>query len=146
MLSNTQHNPLKQGFSEAACFRGIYANAIDIPTDVRQLRISGVTGVAPTGSITTAFECQFQQLIQNIETELAAANMTLKDLVQIRFYLTQRKHVEKLRAMQTRYFEGMTAAITTRLVTDLSTERSHIEADAQAYEIQPLDSIFARIL
>src|SRR5687768_9981254 len=82
-MSITAYNPADV-FPPYAC----YAHAVEVPAGARTLHVSGLNGFELDGTtMPPSFEAQAELVWQNLERVLAAAAMTLADLVSLRFYL-----------------------------------------------------------
>jgi enamine deaminase RidA (YjgF/YER057c/UK114 family) len=82
-VSLTQHNP-------DALFPPYvnYAHAVEVAAGSRLLFISGLNGYEPDGaSMPTDFEGQADLIWSHLETILREAEMTIDNLVSLRFYL-----------------------------------------------------------
>lgn len=67
-----------------------YAHAVEVPTGARTLYVSGLNGYAPDGTtIGDTFEEQVEQTWDTLERILADADMSVADLVSLRFYLAE---------------------------------------------------------
>jgi len=65
-----------------------YAHAVEVPAGARTLYVSGLNGFEVDGTtMPPDFEAQAELVWQHLERVLAAAAMTLADLVSLRFYL-----------------------------------------------------------
>src|SRR5690606_6596340 len=71
---------------------GAYPQAVEVTSPTRWLYLSGQIPVAPDGSLAVGFTAQCDQVWDNIETQLAAAGMTLDNLVKATTFLSDRRH------------------------------------------------------
>ncbi len=70
-----------------------YAHAVQVPAGARTLYISGLNGFEADGITMPAdFEGQARLVWEHLSSALAAAGMTLADLVLLRFYLASADH------------------------------------------------------
>lgn len=147
MLTHTQSNIRHNGFAVNPTYSGIYAHAVEVPANARQLWLSGQIGVPPDGAVAPDFKSQFQQAMQNIKTNLNVASMGLQDIVQMRFYLTHRQHMSELVELRKALLDGLSPAVTTYFVAGLVEENWLIEVDVLACQLpSQSDSRFARLL
>lgn len=150
---NIRHN----AFPVNPHYSGIYSHGVEVQANSRQLWLSGQIGVAPDGSLASDFKGQFQQAMTNVEANLKSASMSIKDIVQMRFYLVNRADLDDLVAMRKQLLDGLSPAVTTYFVAGLVDEKWHIEIEVLACKApqeqsQPIDlavssiSKFAQIL
>jgi 2-iminobutanoate/2-iminopropanoate deaminase len=84
-MGNITHNP-------ASVFSPYtnYAHAVEVPAGARTLYISGLNGYELDGvTMPPTFEAQAALIWQHLAAVLAHANMTITDLVSLRFYLAE---------------------------------------------------------
>jgi len=77
MSVSLRHDPFPVG----AQYRGIYAHGVETRPGVRMLHVSGQVGQSPEGVLPSDFRGQCRQALLNVSAVLAAANMTLADIV-----------------------------------------------------------------
>lgn len=70
-----------------------YSHGVAVPAGSRLVFCSGQLGMAPDGSIPPDVEAQAALCFDNIAAILAAAGMTLADLVRVNAYVTAREHM-----------------------------------------------------
>ena len=70
-------------------FRSIYSHAVEVGKPGRILFISGQFGVAPNGHVREDFAAQCEQAMDNVESLLAAADMSTANLVKLTYYATR---------------------------------------------------------
>lgn len=113
-MTFTQHNPtgVFPPYSN-------YAHAVEVPAGSRLLFISGLNGYESDGStMPQDFESQASLIWGHLETILASAGMSLRNLVSLRFYLADpthdpanvellRRHLGELRSARTVVCAGM---------------------------------------
>jgi 2-iminobutanoate/2-iminopropanoate deaminase len=123
-----RHNP----FPVLASYETIYAHAVEIPADSRQLHISGQVGVNERGELATGgFEGQCAQAIGNIETILGSAGMSLEHIVKVTIFLTRREDLRALREVRSKYL-AVAPAVTVVLVAGLHDPDWLVEIEAIA--------------
>ncbi len=82
-MALTQHNP-SGGFPPYAN----YAHAVEVAAGSRLLFVSGLNGYELDGvTLPSDFESQADLIWTHLETVLGSADMTIADLVSLRFYL-----------------------------------------------------------
>ena len=70
-----------------------YAHAVEVPAGARTLYISGLNGFESDGTtMPTDFAGQVELIWRHLETVLAQAEMTVDDLVSLRFFLASAAH------------------------------------------------------
>lgn len=89
-----------------------YSQAYEISRFQRLLFISGQTPEAPDGSVSPDFSGQFRQVWRNIETRLAAAGMSLNDLVKVNVYLSDRRYIAESRNLRQEILGDHSPALT----------------------------------
>lgn len=110
---------------------GEYPQAVEVTGPVRWLYLSGQIPVAPDGALAQDFTGQCEQVWSNIETQLAAAGMTLDNLVKVTTFLSDRAYALENRAVRLRRLEGRQPALTV-IVTDLFDAAWLVEIEAVA--------------
>lgn len=91
---------------------GSYPQAVEVTGSTRWLYLSGQIPVAPDGSLAPDFTGQCDQVWTNIETQLAAAGMTLDNLVKVTTFLSDRAHALENREVRLRRLAGRQPALT----------------------------------
>ena len=109
----------------------LYSQAAEVGPGKRWLHISGQVGGAPDGTLAEGFEAQSDQVWRNIAALLAAAGMTVENLVIVRALLVDRAHLAAYREIRDRHLRGHQAA-STLLIAGLADERWLIEIEALA--------------
>lgn len=74
--------------------RGSYTHALEVPHGTRFLFISGQVPELPDGSVPSDFEAQCRAIWDNILALLAAARMTVQNLVKVTTYLTRQDQAD----------------------------------------------------
>jgi len=110
---------------------GAYPQAVEVTGPSRWLWLSGQIPVAPDGSLATDFTGQCEQVWDNIETQLAAAGMTLDNLVKVSTFLSDRRHALENREVRVRRLAGRQPALTV-IVTGIFDEAWLVEIEAVA--------------
>lgn len=89
-----------------------YAQAVEVTAAERLLFISGQIGVDVDGKAPPDFAAQAKLAWHNILAQLAAADMTIDNLVQVRIFLADRKYTEAYRAARDEVFGGRRIGLT----------------------------------
>lgn len=110
---------------------GAYPQAVEVTAPTRWLYLSGQIPVAPDGSLAHDFTGQCEQVWDNVETQLAAAGMTLDNLVKVTTFLSDRDWAEENRAVRLRRLAGRQPALTV-IITGIFDEDWLVEIEAVA--------------
>ncbi|MBU1383379.1 MAG: RidA family protein [Alphaproteobacteria bacterium] len=110
---------------------GSYPQAVEVTGATRWLYLSGKIPVAPDGSLADDFTGQCEQVWDNIETQLAAAGMTLDNLVKVTTFLSDRDWALENREVRVRRLAGRQPALTV-IVTGIFDEAWLVEIEAVA--------------
>ena len=110
---------------------GSYPQAVEVTGATRWLYLSGQIPVAADGSLTPDFTGQCEQVWDNIETQLAAAGMTLDNLVKVTTFLSDREWALENREVRVRRLAGRQPALTV-IVTGIFDEAWLVEIEAVA--------------
>ncbi|GAA0867913.1 RidA family protein [Brevundimonas basaltis] len=110
---------------------GAYPQAVEVASPDRWLYLSGQIPVAPDGSLAADFTGQCDQVWDNIETQLAAAGMTLDNLVKVTTFLSDRRYALENREVRVRRLAGRQPALTV-IVTGIFDEAWLVEIEAVA--------------
>lgn len=144
MKYNQRHNP----FPVNKSYDGIYAHGVAIPAEAKLLSVSGQVGVSPEGNVSSEFGEQARQALENIESVLSSAGMSIQDLVHMRFFLTDRKYIDELARIRTQYLDGVAPAVTTFIVSGLVDKNWLIEIEGLASKpsASTFQSSYARMI
>jgi 2-iminobutanoate/2-iminopropanoate deaminase len=96
--------------------------------------VAGQVARSPAGAVVGEgdVEAQAAQVLENVQTVLATAGCTLRDVVKITCYLTDIRHRERVGVVRQRYFGEKLPASTTVEVSNLGDRALLIEIDAVA--------------
>ena len=111
---------------------GAYSHQIEIRGDERLLVISGQVGVREDGSVP---EDPFEQMdlaFENIFRNLRAANMDVKDIIKLTYYLVGEMDTAKRRAVVLSKLNGHRPCITLLYVAGLKSPAYRVEIEAWA--------------
>ncbi|MDP3655784.1 MAG: RidA family protein [Brevundimonas sp.] len=110
---------------------GSYPQAVEVAGPTRWLYLSGQIPVAPDGALAGDFIGQCDQVWTHIETQLAAAGMTLDNLVKVTTFLSDRSYALENREVRLRRLAGRQPALTV-IVTGIFAEAWLVEIEAVA--------------
>lgn len=110
---------------------GEYPQAVEVAGPSRWLFLSGQVPVAPDGSLAEDFEGQCRQVWANIETQLAAAEMTLDNLVKVTTFLSDRRYALENRKVRLEVLAGRQPALTV-IIAGIFDETWLVEIEAVA--------------
>ncbi len=114
-------------------FQKIYTHAVEIAAPQRLILLSGQIGVAPDGSTLATFEKQCEQAMSNVEALLAAANMSVPDILRVTYYLTDANDLAALSAIRkARWGSDEPPAVTTLVVAALAKPDLLVEIEVTA--------------
>jgi len=95
------------------------------------LYVSGMGGEDAAGKISTSFEAEVKQSLDNIGAVLKEAGMTSADIVSVQVYLTDGALFDRMNTVYKAYFKDPKPARTTVVVAKL-VGAGHIEITATA--------------
>ena len=110
---------------------GASPQAVEVTGATRWLFVSGQVPTAPDGSLATDFRGQCEQVWDNLETQLAAAGMTLDNLVKVTTFLADRDDAMENRAVRLARLGGRQPALTV-IVTGIFDAAWKVEIEAVA--------------
>lgn len=108
-----------------------YSQAVEVTGHTRLVFISGQTPVDGEGALPEGFEAQCRQAWRNVQAQLAAAGMTLDNLVMHRTYLADRRYGLMNRAVRNEVLGGREPALTV-VVAGIFDEAWLVEIEAVA--------------
>jgi enamine deaminase RidA (YjgF/YER057c/UK114 family) len=108
-----------------------YVQALEITGHERLLFVSGQTPVDANGTVPEGFEAQCRLAWRNVEAQLAAAGMTLDNLVMHRTYLADRSYALLNRSVRNEILNGRKTALTV-VVAGIFDEAWLVEIEAVA--------------
>jgi len=98
---------------------GTYSDAIEVPASARWLITSGTPGLDSTGKMPADFSTQATLAWEHCLRMLAAADMSVADIVKITQYLTRRSDLEAYRAIRAKYLGDARPASMLSFVSEL---------------------------
>lgn len=110
---------------------GGYSQAVDVSGASRTLYISGQIPVDADGTVPESFEDQARLVWKNIERQLAAADMSLANIVKHTTFLSSREHREANRIVRQEVFGDLSPALTV-IITGIFDEAWLLEIEAIA--------------
>ncbi len=110
---------------------GQYPQAVEVSGATRWLYVSGQVPTAPDGTLADGFTAQCEQVWDNLEAQLRAADMTLDNLVKVTTFLSSREHALANREVRLRRLAGRQPALTV-IVTGIFDEAWLVEIEAVA--------------
>lgn len=114
-------------------FQGIYTHAVEISAPQRLLLVSGQIGISPDGTTLATFDEQCHQAMSNVEAILAAADMSVKDVLRVTYYLTDAENLGALAAIRkARWLSDEPPAVTTLVVAALADPDLKVEIEVTA--------------
>lgn len=111
---------------------GMFSHGIEVPPGARWLYTTGQVGVDADGRIATGILEQCELAWANLLMILADADMTVRDLVRVTAYLTDRSHIEPYRIARDALLKPPFPASTVLVVAELALPEFLVEIDAVA--------------
>ena len=109
-----------------------YSHGVEIGSNARILYVAGQLGVAPDGSFARDIKGQAEQAWRNIQAVLAAAGMSLENLIKVNHYLTRREDIAGYREVRARVLGDLRPASTLLVISALAREEALVEVEAVA--------------
>ncbi|HZB90717.1 MAG TPA: RidA family protein [Stellaceae bacterium] len=111
---------------------GPYSHAVEIPAGARILHLAGQIGIAPDGSLPADFEGQANRCWENIKAILAAAGMSVHDLVKCTHFLTRAEDVPAYGRIRAQHLGDARPASTLLVISALARPGMLVEVEAIA--------------
>lgn len=108
-----------------------YAQAYEVDAPTRWLFVSGQVPADAEGIVPQSFGDQARLVWANIEAQLAAAGMTLDNLVKVTTFLSDRQYRDQNRDVRHAVLAGRTPALTV-IITSIYDEAWLLEIEAVA--------------
>jgi len=109
-----------------------YVHGVEVPAGARLLFCSGQLGIAPDEAIPEDAGAQADLCFRAIEAILAAAGMSLADIVRINAYVTDRAHLKAYMAARDRFVADPPPASTLMIVAGFAREALKVEVEVVA--------------
>jgi 2-iminobutanoate/2-iminopropanoate deaminase len=110
---------------------GGYVQAMEVSGATRTLYVSGQIPTEPDGSVPEDFEAQARLAWRNVFAQLAAADMTIDNLVKVTIFLSDRKYIADYRKVRNEVLQGRQIGLTT-IITGIFDETWLLEIEAIA--------------
>ncbi|RPJ21726.1 MAG: RidA family protein, partial [Chloroflexi bacterium] len=120
---------------------GSYSHQIEIRGNERMLVLSGQVGMLEDGTVPADPLAQIDIALENIFRNLRAANMDVKDIIKLTYYLVSEIDTAKRRELIASKLEGHKPCSTLLYVAALASPIYKVEIDAwasRADEVQPV--------
>ncbi|GAA5439662.1 RidA family protein [Deinococcus caeni] len=114
-----------------------YVHQIEVPSSARWLVLSGQLGQHPNGSVPEDPIAQVEVALENLSRNLAAANMTVSDVVKLTIYLVGEVDAAARRAVFAHWLDGHLPCMTLLYVSALAAPPYKVELDAWACRATP---------
>ena len=111
---------------------GLYSHQIEITGNERMLVLSGQVGMREDGSVPEDALEQIEVAFENIFRNLQAANMDVKDIVKLTYYLVGEIDTAKRRELTASKLQGHQPCSTLLYVAALAAPIYKVEIDAWA--------------
>jgi 2-iminobutanoate/2-iminopropanoate deaminase len=121
------HNP-----GNVAAPTGPFSHGVEVPPDARWLYISGQIGIAADGKVPADLEAQANQCWRNIKAILAAAGMSVHDLVKCTHFLTRAEDVAAYGQIRASHLGEARPASTLLVISALARPGLLVEVEAVA--------------
>ncbi|WP_187968053.1 RidA family protein [Aquibium microcysteis] len=109
-----------------------YSHAVEVQAGARMVFCSGQLGISPDDVVPESAEAQADLCFSAIATILAAAGMTLANVVRINAYVTAREHMKPYMAVRDRLFPAPSPASTLMIVGGFTREEFKVEIEVVA--------------
>jgi 2-iminobutanoate/2-iminopropanoate deaminase len=119
---------------------GPFSHGVEAPGNQRWLYISGQVGVTPDGKVPAEFAAQAEQCWRNIKAVLAAAEMSVFDLVKCTHFLTRAEDVATYGKVRARELGEARPASTLLVISALARPGLLVEVEAIAAKRLPPDA------
>ncbi len=109
-----------------------YSHQVELDSAERLLFLSGQVGMRQDGSIPDGSVEQLKVALDNIHSNLKAANMEIKDIVKITFFIVGLMDADERRAVLNNFFGNHQPCMTLLFVSSLAGPSIKIEIEAIA--------------
>lgn len=111
---------------------GRYSHGIEVPPGRRLVLVSGQLGVRADDTVPESVEEQTETCFANIAAILAAAGMTLADIVQVRAYVTDRACMKPYMSVRDRLVGDPPPVSTLMIVSGFTRPEMKVEIEVVA--------------
>lgn len=116
---------------------GNYSHGLHFGGDVDWLVTSGQLGISKDGAIPEDVEAQAELCFRNLEAILAAASMSLSDVVRLCAYVTRREHFVHYMRVRDRFVGNPPPVSTLLIVGGFTRPEMLVEVEATAVRPRP---------
>lgn len=109
-----------------------YSHGIEVPAGKRLVLCSGQLGIGPDDAVPEDAGAQAQLCFANIAAILAEAGLSLRDIVRINAYVTDRVHLRPYMDVRDRIFSDPAPASTLMIVSGFARPEFKVEVEAIA--------------
>ena len=109
-----------------------YSHGVEVPAGKRLVLCSGQLGVGPDESIPDDASAQAELCFSNIAAVLGEAGLSLKDIVRINAYVTDRAYLRPYMAVRDRLFADPAPASTLMIVSGFARAEFKVEIEVTA--------------
>jgi enamine deaminase RidA (YjgF/YER057c/UK114 family) len=109
-----------------------YSHAVEVPAGCRVLFCSGQLGIAADDAVPEGVEAQAELCFRGIAAILAAAGMTMADLVRINAYVSGREHLAGYMRVRDRFVADPPPASTLMIVSGFARPEFLVEVEVVA--------------
>jgi enamine deaminase RidA (YjgF/YER057c/UK114 family) len=111
---------------------GGYVHQVELTGETRLIALAGQVGMRPDGTLPEAAEEQLREALRNVERNLEAASMTLRDVVKLTIYAVGELDRDLRASVLGGAFGDEPPAMTLVFVASLATPQLRVELDAWA--------------
>ena len=109
-----------------------YSHGVEVPVGKRLVLCSGQLGIGPDESIPDDASAQAELCFSNIAAVLGEAGLSLKDIVRINAYVTDRAYLRPYMAVRDRLFADPAPASTLMIVSGFARAEFKVEIEVTA--------------
>jgi enamine deaminase RidA (YjgF/YER057c/UK114 family) len=109
-----------------------YSHGVEVPAGKRLVLCSGQLGIGPDDAVPEDAGAQAELCFANISAILGEAGLTLKDIVRINAYVTDRAHLRPYMDVRDRLFSDPAPASTLMIVSGFARPEFKVEIEVIA--------------
>ncbi len=113
-----------------------YSHQVELDANEKVLILSGQVGMAKDGSLPENSAEQLKLALENIRANLKAADMEIRDLVKVNFYLVGQMDAERRHSIISEFFGAHQPCMTLVYVAALAAPEFKVEIEATASNSQ----------